>query len=172
MADTRSATSVPAADARVRLHSRSTTGPGASGHSPPRPLWRRNSAFPIFDLSPLHTRMEANEGPARRPPQSVAKARPRGQEWMSVSTIPPAAVDEGRRARLHVALGGFTLLVVAGAQALLDPALPIDLLYVLPVAVIALAGGRPMGVAAGVLAAVLRSVVETWSGVAYVHPAM
>jgi diguanylate cyclase (GGDEF)-like protein len=91
---------------------------------------------------------------------------------MSVSTIPPAAVDEGRRARLHVALGGFTLLVVAGAQALLDPALPIDLLYVLPVAVIALAGGRPMGVAAGVLAAVLRSAVETWSGVAYVHPAM
>src|SRR5690606_33381932 len=123
--------------------------------------------------SPRHTAgWRASAGPARRPPRGVAKARPRGQAWMSVSTIPPAAVDEGRRARLHVALGGFTLLVVAGVQALLDPALPIDLLYVLPVAVIALAGGRPMGVAAGVLAAVLRSVVETWSGVASVHPAM
>ncbi|HEU5210808.1 MAG TPA: GGDEF domain-containing protein [Longimicrobiales bacterium] len=89
-----------------------------------------------------------------------------------MSAISAGEIEERRRSRLHVALGIFTLIVVAAAQALLDPALPLDLLFVLPVAVIAMAGGRPLGVTSGVAAAVLRSLVELWRGPGHEHPAI
>src|SRR5690606_29985810 len=66
---------------------------------------------------------------------------------MSEPEAASSAVGPATGSRLHLVLGVFTLVVVAAAQAVLDPALPVDLLYVLPVAVIAMAGGRPLGVA-------------------------
>ncbi len=89
-----------------------------------------------------------------------------------MSVAPPPDVEDQPRVRLHIALGVFALLVVAGGQALLDPALPIDLLYVLPVAVLALVGGRRLGMAAALVAALLRSVLESAGGHAYAHPAL
>ena len=89
----------------------------------------------------------------------------------AMSERPPYPVQQAPRAGLHIVLGIFTLLVVAAGQAALDPALPIDLLYVLPVAVIAMAGGRTLGAGAGRVAAVLRSTIETWSGAAPAQPA-
>ncbi len=81
-------------------------------------------------------------------------------------------VEERGHTRLYVGLGFFTIGVVAGAQALLDPALPIDLLYVVPVAVIAMTGGRPSGLVAAGVAAVIRSLVESWSGAGQAHAAL
>ena len=88
-----------------------------------------------------------------------------------MSERPAYPVQQQARAGLHILLGIFALLVVAAGQAALDPALPIDLLYVLPVAVIAMVGGRPLGVGAGMIATVLRSAIEAWSGAAPAQPA-
>ena len=46
------------------------------------------------------------------------------------------------------------------AQLLLVPVLPIDLLYVVPVVVVAATGGWRLGLLAAVLAACLRSLAE------------
>lgn len=88
------------------------------------------------------------------------------------SAVTNTAAGTEPRSRLHLVLGLFTLLVVAAAQAVLDPSLPVDLLYVLPVAVVAMAGGRPIGVLSAVVAAVLRSGLEFWTGHSYAHPAL
>ncbi|MHB1169479.1 MAG: hypothetical protein ACYC28_09390, partial [Longimicrobiales bacterium] len=71
---------------------------------------------------------------------------------MTEPALTNTVVSTEPRSRLHLVLGSFTLLVVAAAQAVLDASLPVDLLYVLPVAVVAMAGGRPIGVVSAVVA--------------------
>src|SRR5690606_24646443 len=97
--------------------------------------------------------------------------RPAGLD-AAMTRMRAPGVEERARSRLYAALGFFTIGVVAGAQALLDPALPIDLLYVVPVAVIAMTGGRPSGLVAAAAAAVIRSAVESWSGAGPSHAAL
>ena len=80
------------------------------------------------------------------------------------------AADEQRQ-RLQLVAGLVTLGVVAIAQMLLDPALPIDLLYVVPVVVVAATGGWRAGLLTAVLAACLRTLGEHRSGVTYPEPA-
>ncbi|MGH7444424.1 MAG: GGDEF domain-containing protein, partial [Longimicrobiales bacterium] len=82
------------------------------------------------------------------------------------------AQREPDRDRVYVGIGLATLLIVAAAQTLLDPALPIDLLYVVPVVVVATAGGWRLGLLTAVLAAFLRAVAERQTGIRYDQPAL
>jgi diguanylate cyclase (GGDEF)-like protein len=88
-----------------------------------------------------------------------------------VSGASVSAVHDVQRSRWQLVLGMVTLVVVAVAQLVLDPALPMDLLYVVPVMAVAAAGGRRPGLVAAALAALLGAAVETRLGAAYDHPA-